>query len=168
MVNVNATATITTTGGSIAGADVLLTDGDIFTHGTSHGRYWARDANTDSATATYSEAKTIGSIGIGLSLDNVRAQPSEILVSYDGGSEIIQLRGDNLQYGTYDLAGPVTTSFLTITMPDGSSSAGWFFDGADQNYGLTEFQAFEVIPEPASIAFIGCGLLTILSRRHRI
>jgi len=167
--NVNATATMSNTGVTF-GVDTRAVDGTVFFNGTNTGVFWTRnDATADSLTATYSSAQTIGSIGLGLNLDTIRAQPGQVTVSYDGGSEVINLRGDNLNYGVYDLAAPITTSFLTLTFPDGASTSGWFNPNNEQTYGITEFQAFEavVIPEPASLGLLSLGSLLISMRQRR-
>jgi len=149
LTNVNAGATISTVGG-VYGTDPNLINGKVYTDGYSAGRLFALNAGSDTITATYGSPKKIGSIGLGLSLDgNSPIQPARVTLNYTGGSEVINLRGDNLQYGVYNLAAPITTSFLTITFPDGGSPDGWFYSGGSQQYyGVTEFQAFE--PPPSS------------------
>jgi len=144
LVNTNVGATVSTTGGSAAGADSLVNDGSIFYNGI--GRYWQRDTDTDSITMTYSEPKTIGSIGLGLSLQaDFRPQASQVTLTYDGGSEVIDLRNVNLAYGVYELSNPITTTSLTLTFPDGALGDDWSQIGSDPYYGITEFQAFEPV-----------------------
>ncbi len=146
LTNLNAAATLTSTGDVTFGSIDRLTNGTTYVEGAGNGVFWQRNAtNPDGVTATYGSAQVIASIGIGLNLDDVRPQPAEITLSYNSGSEVITLRGDNLSYGMYDLVAPVTSTFLTITFPDGTATNGWFHtSGAGDNWGLTEFQAFGV------------------------
>ncbi len=167
--NYNALVTTTMSAtNSTFNSPTIANDGNAQINGTS-GIYFDRNANTDSLTATYASTVTIGSFALALTMDDnsgVRVYPTEVTVSYTGGSEVISLVGPNLSYGLYQLSSPKNTTFLTLTFPGGTSATGWEVLTGNQTYGIAEFQAFGVlnltIPEPASFLMLGLsGLLPL-------
>jgi hypothetical protein len=163
-INLNHTATMSAVGNNFGGP-AQAQDANAQINSAAGSIFFARNAGQDTLTATYGSSQTIGSIGLGLTLSDDfggRVYPTQITLSYTGGSETIFLDGNDLSYGRYQLAAPVTTTFLTITFPDGSSGTGWANTGGNQDYGITEFQAFETfdfqtIPEPSTVLLLVVG-----------
>lgn len=147
--------------GALVGWDLpaRTTDGVVFANGTSTAMYFVRNAGQDSLTVNYAEPQWIDAIGLGTEAGyGTRDIPRYVTLEYDGGSQRVDLVPDPLQYGQYQLDTLIRdTTFLRIVFPEGTSAADWSLHG-DVNYGITEFQAFNWVPEPSAFALAGLGL----------
>ncbi|MCL2700914.1 MAG: PEP-CTERM sorting domain-containing protein [Phycisphaerae bacterium] len=142
---------------------------------TGPGNTQGLDAGTLAGlTATYLTPQTIGSIGLGFAGDGAdRTLPDTftIIGTFANGettSMDFYVKGDFVdgqweasdatQYMRFTLDETfvdIVSLTLSIPMPDG-------------NYGylgITEFQAFAVVPEPATMTLLALGGLTLLRRR---
>ena len=93
-----------------------------------------------------------------------------VLSDGSGNSEQITINPLPSQYMRYDLTTPfLGATYLTLTMPPatggGGDSVNWYING-DANYGITEFQAFAFVPEPASVGLMVLGAGLFLQRRR--
>ena len=148
-------------------------DGQIVSHNTNDACFWTRDTTgPDALTVTYAGAKDVGSIGLGFAGDGPSRDMPKYVVLSDGNGHSEQITINLLpsQYMRYDLTTPfLGATYLTITMPPatgtGADSADWFING-DANYGITEFQAFAFVPEPASVGLVALGAGLLLQRRR--
>jgi hypothetical protein len=169
--NVNRGITPVSAGG-LGGFDnpVIATNGDVVSNAnTNKATYFARNAGQDSLTVSYASPQSVAQIGLGLETYGVRDIPKFVnILDSNGGSQTITLAPDQLQYGRYTLASPIAnTTSLTLQFPDGGDPNNFFING-DANYGVTEFEAFAVIPEPASFGIVcGLGVLALTARRRR-
>jgi len=144
--------------------------------------YWVRDGAEDTLTMTYSTAQeSVGSIGLGVTGDaHDRDCPMwvNVTATFSNGktaTQRIDLRGEMLAYGRYDLPeGPFYDVVkLTLTMPKGVDDPdndyfvkdNWWLYG-DINYGFTQFQAFAAVPEPMTLTLLAAGGLALLRRRR--
>ncbi len=153
------------------------TDGVVHDGGTSHvnndtSTYFHRDAGQDSLTVTYAGPTAITMIGLGLDPQlqaggGMRDMPKFVTLEYDGGSQRVDLVGDRFQYARYLLNTPIVgTSFLRVVFPDGGNTGDWhIFQNSD--YGVTEFQAFYVIPEPSAFLLAALGMVGLAFGRRR-
>ncbi|MCL2700511.1 MAG: PEP-CTERM sorting domain-containing protein [Phycisphaerae bacterium] len=179
-VNLNRLPGSTATGTGSGGYAGLI-DGRIHAIGDGNGIFWNR-GNTDPNTVTvsYLEPQTIGSIGLGMAAGNAdRDCPQwvDITATFANNStatQRIHLTKEMVSYGRYTLPdGPFVDAVkLTLTMPPGAGdeeamAANWWLNGraADLNFGLTQFQAFAPIPEPATMTLLALGGLAMLRRR---
>ena len=176
-VNLNAGILPTAVGLLSGYSPARATDGTVHDGGTNQWTnntttFFTRNGGKDSLTVNYAQPTSINTIGLGLDAQRIaglgtsggplRDRPKFIVLEYDGGSQQVDLWGDKFQYARYTLSTPITdTSFLRVVFPDGSIAGDWYLNG-DANYGITEFQAFNVetaiIPEPVTMGAIALAL----------
>jgi hypothetical protein len=152
------------------------TNGQIQASGQSidEAAFFDYTASTDrSLTVTYAGAQDVGSFGIGWETfagvnGNLRAVPKFVTVSdSNGNSQQVTLDPHTLQFGQYALTTPfLGTTSLTVTLPVGAANY-WQTNTPDVFTGVTEFQAFAAVPEPASLGLLAFGGLGLLGRRRR-
>jgi len=168
--NGNLSATMTTTG-PLGGNDLpnITKDLNILSNNTSQATFFVRDgSNNDTLTATYGSMQHVVAIGLGLANDNSnRVMPKFITLTGSGfgQSQVITLDADSMHYRRYLFGTAWDTTFLKITFPDDGNAANWDITGSDNNYGVTEFQAF--LPEPASLGLVVGGMMFVGARRRK-
>ena len=140
--------------------------------------FWQRD-EAAIVTMTYDDAVDIASIGLGLAAaGSNRDCPKWVTIEakLENGKTISQpvpLNPNLTQYGRYDLDIPLfdVVQLKLIMPPDdavgianGGESANWKVNDT-RNYGITEFQAFAPVPEPATMVLLVLGGLAMPRRR---
>lgn len=130
--------------------------------------FFAKDAGVGSILVNYAQPQSVNLFGLGFATNSStnnsfaeRTTPKFVtLVGLDAGDNVIASQQvdvyETLQYGRYFVSGFTNVSKLRLDFPNGSNNGDWY-NRADANYGVTEFQAFYAVPEPASLALLACG-----------
>jgi len=168
-VNLNLSAIMSTTS-PLGGYDFpnRTIDGNILSTNTNQGTYYTRDGTgPDTLKASYTGPTDVSAIGLGIAGDSGRDVPKFVtLTDSFNNSQIVTLDPDSLQFRRYILSTPIVgTSSLTMTFPVGTNTADWYLV-SDANYGVTEFQAFGPVPEPATVGLFGIGACVLVRRRR--
>jgi len=174
-VNVNLDAVEVKLTGALWNSPERTNDNKIATWGSDTMMFWTRDASgvvTNELIVTYDGPRTIGSIGLAFEGDadsGRRDCPLWVEIVPDGDlsrKQRIELEPGMLAYGRYELPdGPlVGVTELTLLMPRGDDLSAWIVRN-DRNFGITEFQAFAAVPEPATMTLLTIGGLALRRRK---
>lgn len=142
------------------------------------GSYFAKDAGVDAILVTYSEPKSVGSIGLGFETGDFgteRVTPKFVtLVGLDNADQQIVSQQislfENLQFARYSVSGFNGVRKLRLDFPNGSNNSDWYLRSDNGAYGVSEFQAIAV-PEPTTLTMVavagGCAFMGFSRRRRR-